>query len=179
MEQLLRGQAVSALERNMPGQAAQPESTAGWGQAAQPEEAACPGDGLYPEEAPCQGDGLHSEEAIYPGTAWDLSGPVLYFPVRHHSPVCSFHLLRAVEAYGPDCILVEGPQNARHLIPVLIHPETKPPCSSPPQACQSGAPWRRLPPAARERWRPKSPPHPRPAPWQSDSPWPAHGPHLK
>ena len=127
MEQLLRGQAVSALERNMPGQAAQPESTAGWGQAAQPEEAASPGDGLYPEEAPCLGDGLHAEEAIYPGTAWDLSGPVLYFPVRHHSPVCSFHLLRAVEAYGPDCILVEGPQNARHLIPVLIHPETKPP----------------------------------------------------
>ena len=61
------------------------------------------------------------------GHCWDLSGPVLYFPVRHHSPVCSFHLLRAVEAYGPDCILVEGPQNARHLIPVLIHPETKPP----------------------------------------------------
>ena len=49
MEQLLRGQAVSALERNMPGQAAQPESTAGWGQAAQPEEAAPAGPEALPD----------------------------------------------------------------------------------------------------------------------------------
>ncbi len=57
----------------------------------------------------------------------DCGKPVLYFPVRHHSPVCSFHLKKAVEACGPDCILVEGPTNARELIPVLTSPDTKAP----------------------------------------------------
>ena len=67
------------------------------------------------------------ELAVHPGTVYDLSRPVLYFPVRHHSPVCSFQLKRTIEAYGPDCILIEGPQNAEHLIPVLTHPDTRPP----------------------------------------------------
>ncbi len=57
----------------------------------------------------------------------DCGKPVLYFPVRHHSPVCSFHLKKAVEACAPDCILVEGPINAQKLIPVLAHPDTKAP----------------------------------------------------
>lgn len=57
----------------------------------------------------------------------DRSAPILYFPVRHHSPVCSFHLKKAIEAYGPDCILIEGPKNTEHLIPVLVHPDTLPP----------------------------------------------------
>lgn len=57
----------------------------------------------------------------------DCGKPVLYFPVRHHSPVCSFHLKKAVEAYAPDCILVEGPINAEKLIPVLASPDTKAP----------------------------------------------------
>ena len=59
--------------------------------------------------------------------AYNLSGPVLLFPVRHHSPVCSFHLKKAIADYRPDCILIEGPKNAEHLIPVLVHKETKPP----------------------------------------------------
>lgn len=57
----------------------------------------------------------------------DCGKPVLYFPVRHHSPVCSFHLKKAVEACAPDCILVEGPINAEKLIPVLTSPDTKAP----------------------------------------------------
>lgn len=57
----------------------------------------------------------------------DCGKPVLYFPVRHHSPVCSFHLKEAVEACAPDCILVEGPINAEKLIPVLAHPDTRAP----------------------------------------------------
>ena len=66
-------------------------------------------------------------QVICSGTEYDLRSSVLYFPIRHHSPVCSFHLKRAVEAYGPDCILIEGPSNAQHLIPVLVHEDTKPP----------------------------------------------------
>ncbi len=67
------------------------------------------------------------ENIIAPGTEYDLSGRVLYFPVRHHSPVCSFHLQKAIEAYRPDCILIEGPENAQRLIPVLVHEDTQPP----------------------------------------------------
>ncbi len=58
---------------------------------------------------------------------YDLEKPILYFPIRHHSPACSFHLKKAIEAYQPDCILVEGPANAEHLIPVLASPDTKAP----------------------------------------------------
>ena len=53
--------------------------------------------------------------------------PILFFPVRHHSPACAFHLKQAIEAYEPDCVLVEGPQNAQVMIPTLTHPETTAP----------------------------------------------------
>lgn len=55
---------------------------------------------------------------------FDYSQPILYFPIRHHSPACSYHLLRAIEEYKPDCILVEGPRNANRLIPVLTDEKT-------------------------------------------------------
>lgn len=54
----------------------------------------------------------------------DMQQPVLLFPVRHHSPVCSYQLVRTIEAYAPDCILIEGPENANDLIPVLTSEET-------------------------------------------------------
>ena len=50
--------------------------------------------------------------------------PVLFFPVRHHSPACSYHLLQVMQSYQPDCILVEGPQNADRLIAVLTDDAT-------------------------------------------------------
>lgn len=58
---------------------------------------------------------------------FSLDSPVVYFPIRHHSPACAWHLERLIEAYEPDCILVEGPENANELIPVLTDPETKTP----------------------------------------------------
>ena len=58
---------------------------------------------------------------------FSLDAPVLYYPVRHHSPACAWHLERIIERYAPDCILVEGPENADHLIPVLTHPDTRAP----------------------------------------------------
>ena len=58
---------------------------------------------------------------------FDLTAPCLYFPVRHHSPACSLHLERTLEAYRPDCVLVEGPENANHLLPLLKRPEARPP----------------------------------------------------
>ena len=64
---------------------------------------------------------------IFEVIPFDYSQKILYFPIRHHSPVCSFHLLNVIEEYKPDCILVEGPQNSDKLIPILTHEDTKPP----------------------------------------------------
>lgn len=58
---------------------------------------------------------------------FDWSAPVLYYPVRHHSPACAWHLERAMERYQPQLVLVEGPENANDLIPILANPETKAP----------------------------------------------------
>ncbi|MCI8416348.1 MAG: Tim10/DDP family zinc finger protein [Lachnospiraceae bacterium] len=66
---------------------------------------------------------LRSQEA----PALDQEQPVAFFPVRHHSPACAYHLQKAIEAYKPTCILIEGPENAQELAPVLAHPDTKAP----------------------------------------------------
>lgn len=58
---------------------------------------------------------------------FDPDAPVLYYPIRHHSPVCAWHLEKVIELYRPDCILVEGPENANDLVEILTDPETKAP----------------------------------------------------
>lgn len=58
---------------------------------------------------------------------FDYNAPVLFFPIRHHSPVCSYHLIKAIEEYEPDCILIEGPENANPLIDVITDRGTVPP----------------------------------------------------
>lgn len=60
-------------------------------------------------------------------SAINFHNNTIYFPVRHHSPVCSFHLKKVISEYTPDCILVEGPENANELISVLTNPESKAP----------------------------------------------------
>lgn len=60
---------------------------------------------------------------------YDLDENVLLFPVRHHSPVCSYHLLRTIQEYKPEIILIEGPENANNLISILTDDKTKPPVS--------------------------------------------------
>ena len=69
---------------------------------------------------------LHSKE-IFEIIPFDYSQNILFYPVRHHSPGCSFHLLKVIKEYKPDCILVEGPQTANKLIPVLTDSATVPP----------------------------------------------------
>ena len=66
---------------------------------------------------------LRSKE-IFEIIPFDYSQPAVFFPIRHHSPACSYHLLKTIEAYQPDCILVEGPKNADKLIPVLTNEKT-------------------------------------------------------
>ena len=52
---------------------------------------------------------------------------IILLPVRHHSPACAFHVNRMIEEVRPAVILVEGPDNADALIPVMVHEETKAP----------------------------------------------------
>lgn len=66
-------------------------------------------------------------ERILRGEEVPAVGPALFFPVRHHSPVCSFQLKQAIESWKPDCILIEGPENAQDMSPMLTHADTKAP----------------------------------------------------
>ena len=58
------------------------------------------------------------------GTEISFDTPFFLYPVRHHSPVCSYHLIKTIERYKPDIILIEGPENANHLISVLTDERT-------------------------------------------------------
>ncbi len=49
---------------------------------------------------------------------------LLFFPIRHHSPVCSYQLKKTAERFSPDIILIEGPSDANELIPVLTAEDT-------------------------------------------------------
>jgi hypothetical protein len=61
--------------------------------------------------------------------AFNFENPIVFFPVRHHSVACSYHLQKTVESYKPQCILIEGPGNANNCISSLIHENSKPPIS--------------------------------------------------
>ena len=72
-------------------------------------------------------EGILRGEEISAVIPFDYGQRILFFPVRHHSPACSFHLKKAIESYAPQCILVEGPENANGLIPVFVNKDTKAP----------------------------------------------------
>ncbi|WP_460754397.1 DUF5682 family protein [Myceligenerans cantabricum] len=48
-------------------------------------------------------------------------------PVRHHSPACAVAVRRAIEELRPAVVLIEGPEEYTHLLPELLHEETRPP----------------------------------------------------
>ena len=49
------------------------------------------------------------------------------FGIRHHGPGCARSLKLALQAYQPDCVLVEGPPDANDVIGVVANENTKPP----------------------------------------------------
>ena len=67
------------------------------------------------------------EESELIKAALSYENPVLYYPIRHHSPVTAYQLLKVIEEYQPDMILVEGPEDGNELLPVLADPETEAP----------------------------------------------------
>ncbi len=50
---------------------------------------------------------------------FDARGPVVWVPVRHHSPACAFHLARVLREVRPRAVLVEGPRDATPLVPLI------------------------------------------------------------
>ncbi|MBO0860150.1 MAG: hypothetical protein J2P21_17095 [Chloracidobacterium sp.] len=49
------------------------------------------------------------------------------FGIRHHGPGSARSLRQALETLRPDCLLVEGPPDAAGVLPLLTHPQMKPP----------------------------------------------------
>jgi hypothetical protein len=49
------------------------------------------------------------------------------FGIRHHGPGSARSLRLALEELQPDCVLVEGPPDAEGVLPLLAHPDMKPP----------------------------------------------------
>ncbi|HKQ75742.1 MAG TPA: DUF5682 family protein [Blastocatellia bacterium] len=49
------------------------------------------------------------------------------FGIRHHGPGSARSLREALEKLRPDCVLVEGPPDAAEAMPLLAHPQMKPP----------------------------------------------------
>ena len=58
---------------------------------------------------------------------FDPGAPVVYFPIRHHSPACSLHLGRLLEDVPFDCILIEGPADTNHLLPHIAAADSQAP----------------------------------------------------
>jgi hypothetical protein len=56
-----------------------------------------------------------------------LAGDVIYFPVRHHSPACAFHLKQLINNRRPRQVLIEGPTAFDQTIDLLADPAAKPP----------------------------------------------------
>jgi hypothetical protein len=49
-----------------------------------------------------------------------FSDELVVFPVRHHSPVCAWHLQQLLEQIRPSVVLVEGPRSFTALLPQLV-----------------------------------------------------------
>ncbi len=54
---------------------------------------------------------------------------IIYFPVRHHSPIVSFQLSNLIKEYSPEIILIEGPSNINEIKEKLFTKNSKMPLS--------------------------------------------------
>lgn len=50
-----------------------------------------------------------------------------FVPVRHHSPRCALLLRERIESVRPDVVLIEGPEEANQLLPLLMDEAARPP----------------------------------------------------
>ena len=71
---------------------------------------------------------MSGEAAVLPSIEpLRLDEPVVYLPVRHHSPACAFHVDGVIRALRPAAVLIEGPRDATPLIEHLADPATRAP----------------------------------------------------
>lgn len=52
---------------------------------------------------------------------------VRFFPVRHHSPACAWHVRELIRGVRPRAVLIEGPEDVTPLVPHILSPETRAP----------------------------------------------------
>lgn len=65
---------------------------------------------------------------------FDVAHGVYFAPVRHHSPACALALREMLRELQPAAILIEGPDDLAHMLPLLQHPDTRAPVAL---LCQS------------------------------------------
>jgi hypothetical protein len=52
---------------------------------------------------------------------------VVWFPIKHFSPTCAWHVGELIRELKPAAVLVEGPDDANDQVQHVVHPETWPP----------------------------------------------------
>lgn len=57
----------------------------------------------------------------------DLTQPIVWLPIRHHSPACAHHVEAVIRRLRPTAVLIEGPRDATRLLPHLVDPGLRPP----------------------------------------------------
>ena len=61
--------------------------------------------------------------------AFNFNSNIVFFPVRHHSPACSYNLKKTIEEYNPDVILIEGLIDGNNVKEFLEDEESEAPFS--------------------------------------------------
>ncbi len=56
-----------------------------------------------------------------------MAASVSYFGVRHHGPGSARRLVEALDLLAPAMVLIEGPADASHLLPILADPQMRTP----------------------------------------------------
>ncbi len=56
-----------------------------------------------------------------------MTPEVIFFPVRHHSPACAWHLEKLIREASPRAVLIEGPSSFTSLTKLMLDPRTKAP----------------------------------------------------
>ncbi len=56
-----------------------------------------------------------------------LEPPVIYVPIRHHSPTCALHVRSLIEHHQPYAVLIEGPPSFDDQIELLLDPSARMP----------------------------------------------------
>lgn len=56
--------------------------------------------------------------------SYNIKGDTIYFPVRHHSPACAYHVEKAIEIYQPEIVLIEGLEEGNEVMDVLKSKES-------------------------------------------------------